>query len=282
MIWKVCSKCGEEKEEGEFCKGKNNKDGLVSWCRTCRRKYQREWRRNNIEKRRGYNKKYYENNIERVKASSKEWHKEWHKEWYKNNAEKKREYNKEWHRNNKDKRIKYSKEYRNSSALYNTYVHQISYAEPTRHDPKNEELLQVKCTYCGRWFNPAISSLKNRISALEGKGKGEQRLYCSKECKQLCPTYRKRKYSAEQTNTKNLSREVQAELRQMVFERDEWICIKCGETKALQCHHIEGIQWNPIESADIDLCVTFCVKCHGEAHRDEGCRYVDLQCRREV
>jgi len=163
--------------------------------------------------------------------------------------------------------------------LYSTYAHQISYAEPTRQDPENNDLLQVKCGYCGKWFNPKRSAIQNRIAALDGRMKGEQRLYCSNECKQLCPIFHKQKYSAEETNTKQLSREVQPELRQMVFERDEWTCIKCGEVKAIQCHHIEGIHWNPIESADIDLCVTFCVKCHGEAHKDEGCRYVDLQCK---
>uniref|UniRef100_A0A6M3L4D7 Nuclease associated modular domain-containing protein n=1 Tax=viral metagenome TaxID=1070528 RepID=A0A6M3L4D7_9ZZZZ len=166
--------------------------------------------------------------------------------------------------------------------VYNTYAPQISYADPTRRDPENEEFLQVKCAYCGKWFNPTIKSVAHRIDALNGKQGGEHRLYCSNECKKLCPTYKKVKYSAEETNTKQLSREVQPELRQMVFERDEWTCIKCGATKSLQCHHIEGIQWNPIESADIDICVTFCVKCHGEAHKDKGCRYSDLRCNNKI
>ena len=164
-------------------------------------------------------------------------------------------------------------------ALYDTYANQISYAEEIRRDLENEDLLQAKCAYCGQWYTPDLQSVCSRIKSLNGNGLGECRLYCSKECKKLCPTYKKVKYSAEETNTKQLSREVQPELRQMVFERDEWTCIKCGRTKSLQCHHIEGILWNPIESADIDICVTFCVKCHKEAHKDEGCRYYDLQCK---
>ena len=209
--------------------------------------------------------------------------KEYMKEYYENNKDKIKEYKKEYNENNKDKlkeyKKEYMKEYKKSSALYNTYAYQISYAEEVRHDLGNEELLQVKCTYCGKWFNPTVRNVQSRIKALNGKNEGEGRLYCSNGCKKLCPTYKKIKYSAEETNTKNLSREVQAELRQMVLERDGWTCIKCGKTKSLQCHHIEGIQWNPIESADIDICVTFCVKCHEEAHKDEGCRYSDLQCK---
>jgi len=206
------------------------------------------------------------------------------KEYYQNNKEYSKERTRKYRKENKD-RIKeymkeYNKKYNKSLALYDTYINRTSYAELTRHDPRNEELLQVKCTYCGKWFNPTNLSVSHRIAGLEGKTRGENRLYCSKECKHLCPIYKKVKYSAEETNTKQLSREVQPELRQMVFERDEWTCIKCGETVGLQCHHIDGILWNPIESADIDICVTFCVKCHKEAHKDEGCRYVDLQCRK--
>ena len=165
-------------------------------------------------------------------------------------------------------------------SLYDTYAYQISYAESTRRDPKNNDLLQVKCTYCGKWYNPKTTSIRQRIGALEGRIRGEQRLYCSKECKKLCPTFGKVKYSAEETNTKKLSREVQAELRQLVFERDNWTCIKCGEIKALQCHHLKGILWEPIESADVDMCVTLCTKDHKKVHKKPGYRYSDLQCKK--
>ena len=82
--------------------------------------------------------------------------------------------------------------------LYNTYAHQISYAESTRRDPKNEDLLQVKCAYCDKWYNPRTTSIIQRIGALEGKRSGKQRLYCSEECKQLCPTFGNRKFSEQQ------------------------------------------------------------------------------------
>jgi len=252
---KICPKCKIEKAEEEFHRDKYKINGRCSLCKLCRNKYSRNYYENNREDRLVHKRKYNLENREmnRIRA-------------------------KLYVENNKEKVKEAYKKQRKSFIKFNIYAHQISYAESTRHDPENYDLLQVKCTYCGKWFNPTRQLVNNRIKALDGKISGEQRLYCSKECKQLCPIFGKRKYSAEETNTKQLSREVQPELRQMVFERDEWACIKCNETKALQCHHIEGIRWNPIESADIDICVTFCIKCHGEAHKDKGCRYIDMRC----
>jgi 5-methylcytosine-specific restriction endonuclease McrA len=51
----------------------------------------------------------------------------------------------------------------------------------------------------------------------------------------------------------------------MVFERDNYKCVKCGEEKPLHCHHIDPVKGNPIESADIDNCITLCKKCHKKA-----------------
>lgn len=66
----------------------------------------------------------------------------------------------------------------------------------------------------------------------------------------------------------------------MVLERDSWTCQKCNKVDVeLHCHHFEGIMINPIESADIDMCITLCVRCHKEAHLDIGCRYIDLSCK---
>ena len=39
METKVCTKCGEEKSLDDFYRNKNTKDGRMSECKTCRRKY---------------------------------------------------------------------------------------------------------------------------------------------------------------------------------------------------------------------------------------------------
>ena len=165
----------------------------------------------------------------------------------------------------------------NNIALYDTYAHQLSYCESVR--KVFSGWLQVKCAYCGKWYVPTRVAVQNRIQGLEGTTEGENRFYCSSDCKHLCPIYGQKLYSAEETNTKQLSREVQPELRQLVFERDGWLCKKCGSDKSLTCHHLEGILWEPLQSADVDMCITYCKQCHKETHKKDGCSYYDMQCR---
>jgi hypothetical protein len=163
--------------------------------------------------------------------------------------------------------------------LYDTYAHQIEYAEQVRRNSEDNNILEVKCTYCGKWYIPKSRDIWNRINALNGKVNGEYRLYCSDNCKQECPIFNQKKYPKGFKQAS--SREVQPELRQMVFERDNWTCQnpKCKSKKNLHCHHKEGIRWEPLESADIDQCITYCKHCHQEAHEKEGCRTVDMQCK---
>jgi hypothetical protein len=159
--------------------------------------------------------------------------------------------------------------------LYETYVSRL---EPIEQCRKSQEgYLEVKCTYCDRWFVPKRTDIGNRIQIINGKLKGESRLYCSTECKSNCPIFYQIKYPKGFKPA--TSREVQPELRKLVFQRDDWTCIKCKATSNLHCHHIEGIVQNPIESADIDLCVTLCKSCHKEVHRQKDCKYNDLKCK---
>ena len=95
-----------------------------------------------------------------------------------------------------------------------------------------------------------------------------------------CPVYNQSKYP--KGYKKATSREVQPELRQMVLARDEYICQICGSDKSLHCHHYEGIKLNPIESADVDACITLCKKCHIKVHKLPGCGYNDMKCKGEL
>lgn len=164
--------------------------------------------------------------------------------------------------------------------LFNFWKEKIGFCEEFRWHPLNKQWLQVKCTYCGKWYVPKISSLWARYQALNrsiGKGAAESRLYCSSECKKACPIYHQREFP--KGFREGTSREVQPELRQLVFERDNWTCQKCGGREgSLHCHHIEGIRWNPLESADVDQCITVCSDCHTIIHSKEGCRNIDLRC----
>ena len=209
------------------------------------------------------------------------------KKWREKNKNKKREIDKIYREKNKEILREKKKLYREKNkesiakkkkrhlerpALFHTYNERLSYAEETR---IRDIYLEIKCTYCGIWYLPNTGCVIERIRTLEGHKSGEQRLYCSEECKKECPIYSQSKYP--KGFKPSTSREVQPELRQMVFERDEWTCQRCESTTSLHCHHITGVEQNPIESADIDNCITLCKDCHKYVHSQEGCRYFDLR-----
>jgi 5-methylcytosine-specific restriction endonuclease McrA len=180
----------------------------------------------------------------------------------------------------------YRKQLNQSPVKFDVFDHQINFMENTRRALDDFNILEVTCAYCGRWFKPTLQDIYGRISAANNINHGERRLYCTEKCKTVCPTYRKQLYDTNTTTNKkqSLNREVQAELRQLVLKRDNYTCQKCQMTQdelevGLHCHHIEGIQWSPIESADIDMCITLCKNCHKKVHSIEGCKYVDMQCK---
>jgi len=171
---------------------------------------------------------------------------------------------------------------------YNEYANQIVWCEPVRRNQEDPNILEIKCTWCGKWFIPKQYNVRNRIQSLNGNDNypGENRFYCSDGCKQNCPIWNK---SPEQLMKEDavkagrltwleLNREVQPQLRQMVFKRDGWKCTKCESTESLHCHHVEGIRWEPLQSSDIDMCITVCKECHKEIHQKDGCKYNELKC----
>ena len=59
---KKCSKCGVVKGLEAFYRDKYRVDGYSGQCKTCRTAYQREYRKNNLEKSAAYQREYYKNN----------------------------------------------------------------------------------------------------------------------------------------------------------------------------------------------------------------------------
>jgi len=163
--------------------------------------------------------------------------------------------------------------------VYDTYAPRLEFCETVRRAVDDPVLLEIKCTYCGKWFKPTYSQCTNRISALDSETMLENRIYCSDDCKRACPIYKRIKYPAGFKN--GSSREVQPELRQLVLERDNYTCQECGATDVeLHCHHIVPLNESPIESADMDVCITLCKSCHGDKHSISGCGYGELRCSR--
>ena len=161
--------------------------------------------------------------------------------------------------------------------FYDTYVTQIDWCEKVRRNESDKNILEVKCVYCGKWYKPSLQNVCDRIRYLNNfNDMKEGRFYCSESCKQECSIYNQRIWPKGFKLA--TSREVQPELRQMVLKRDNYKCIKCGSTENLHCHHIEGIRWEPLESADIDKCMTVCKSCHKSIHKKDGCGYNDMKC----
>ena len=162
---------------------------------------------------------------------------------------------------------------------YDSYKNTLGPYENVRKQ-KDTEVLEVMCAYCGRWYTPTNKSVNGRIRATMRLNGGECHLYCSENCKQSCPTYRQAKYPKGFKHT--TSREVNSLVRQMVFERDNWTCQICGKTikeAPLHVHHMDPATQNPMFQNDMDGCITLCMHCHKMAHKQHGCRYIDLRCK---
>jgi len=175
-------------------------------------------------------------------------------------------------------RVTYSKGlyHINNIPRFDLFYKQLSpFGIECKRNEEDSNILEVKCYYCGKWFIPKLYMVRTKVSVIKGlRCRGEQNLYCSDWCKYSCSTYGQKLYPKDFKPA--TSREVQPQLRKLVLERDNWICQKCGSTEELHCHHIDPVKENPIESADIDNCITYCKKCHKKAHQQSGCGYYDL------
>lgn len=302
---KICAKCGIEKDVGEFYKDSSTKDGLHIQCKACVKAYQEAnrkkiaaYREANKEKTALYGKSRYEKNKPAMARKAKAYREKnklaiyGNKKAYREKnkieiAAHKKDYNqknktaiarktKAYREANKEKIAAQKKVCREAHASFSIYAPQLDFAE-TCSEGLDGELL-IPCTYCGKVFAPTTQAVQHRIKAINGTQRGESRCYCSAACKLACPSYKKRtKWASQKPAT---SREVSYQFRQLVLERDNWTCQRCGAgTEAeLHCHHIEGAVQQPGMANDLESGVTLCKACHKEAHSEKGCRYVDLRC----
>ncbi len=293
---KICSKCGTHKDIVEFHKCKRNKDGFKNICKKCRSLESKLKYEENKEKRKEQSKEYYKNNKGRCNQLTKAYReinkeslKEKRRKYQINNRKHFNEYSKNRYHSDKGKKyidnnrhiiLQKSKEFRNKLLTSTSSIYKkIKKYEDTVIDCNSKELVQVKCAYCGKYYNPKIAEIQHRLNSINGTIKGEHRLYCSNNCKKACPIHGQIKYPKGFRQA--TSREVQPELRQLVLKRDDWKCQKCDKTVGeveLHCHHILPLNESPIESADIGNCISLCKKCHKLAHKLPDCAYHELKC----
>ena len=314
-----CGKCGLEKESSEFSKNRSTKTGFSYYCKECTKQNKRDYYIKNrdriIEKSIAYYNSNKKSVIERIKGyttRNRDKVCDYQKNYRLDNTNSIREQQRRYREENRDKVLKLRKDYYaknrdaciTKSANYykanrdmvlakrkpyfkeyykapckfsNPYIKDLLLYEDIVESPNG--YLMVKCTYCGGFFIPTVLSVRNRLQAINGGIRGEGRFYCSNHCKHACPIFYQVLYPKD--FGKATSREVQAQLRQLVLKRDEYKCQICGKDQSeveLHCHHIEGVKQNPIESADVDNCITLCKEHHKFVHSQKGCTTYDLKC----
>jgi len=268
---KKCSRCGEEKELSGFGVDRQKSDGVMSYCKSCKKIESVRYREANIEVISLKAKLRRESNGELIREQSR-------RSYAKHSVdiqERRKVYNNE----HKHESSEYNKRHAMSDATFKRFGNKLTIDE----SPKIASdmcSLEVRCKYCNRYFIPTISAVKRRIASLIGNQGGSQYLYCSSNCQNSCSLYNQKMFPKGFIGLHQPSREVQAELRQMVFEIDGWECQRCGVTTQeaeLHCHHLTGVELNPIESADVDNCITLCKLHHNELHSRKGCTYADFK-----
>lgn len=304
--YKICCSCKEKKYRSEFYKASHHKDGLGSKCIACDKKDAQVYRQKNKEssytpppsKKCSACKKYKSadlfkkdsSNPNKLSSQCKECisknksYTTYNKNYYQKNKEYEKQRTKKYHQQNRERYQYLSK--RNEKSVLSFYEEtqvrsKIGLYEEIKCS-KDDKLL-IKCAYCGEWITPPRSDVRRRIRAIEGNCTqgSENKIYCSHKCKKACPIYRQKYYTKD--NRPATSREVQPQLRQMVFQRDSYTCQKCGVHKKdskdpIHCHHIEPLNQSPIESADTDNCITVCKSCHEKTHEIPGCRISEIRC----
>lgn len=234
---RTCTKCGKFLSWDNFDIRVGGANGHRADCKLCKQEYNRKYHLENKEK-------------QLVKFA-------------------------EYHKLNTDRILAYKKEHGHSPALYSSYIGKLTPYESPRGN--TEGYLEVKCARCGKYFIPTNYQVGNRLRFICGTKTSESRLYCSEECKELCPIYHKIKYPAGFKNKSTT--EYLPEFRKMILERDENTCQVCGEKfdpKELQAHHINPVVCSPMEQLDIENGICVCKECHKKLHDQDGCHYHEL------
>ena len=197
-------------------------------------------------------------------------------QWRKNNKERTKNYHKLNYIHKKETINEKNKKYLNTMIAFNhNKFQELGQYQEIRQDPDNPELGQVQCVKCNKWINPTYSQVTLRISCINNFNTGDCYIYCSEECKDSCPIYKRQIYPKgykTASNRPNITEEVIL----MALQRDNYTCQKCKNQNNLEVHHIAPATQCYIMSDDLSNLITLCHNCHKQIHQKEGCKYHQL------
>ncbi len=145
---------------------------------------------------------------------------------------------------------------------YDSFFDKLTIEENPKKYQKDQTVLTVLCTHCKKRFIPSLKAVRERVRALNGKQHGEQRLYCSTECKYNCSIFNK--HTVPQDHPKREKKYTQKEYdiwRKEVLNRSNYECEYCGR-KAIISHHSQPQKLEPIFVLDPDYGIACCEECH--------------------
>jgi len=231
MEMRICSKCGEEKPATkEFFRSTKTKNGdWKIWyvCKSCLRKYQKQW-----------------------VTSNEEHFKEYQKQWTVTNKESVKEYQKQWELSNKEHRGKYREDNKERIAMRNKKYRKI-----------NEDKLRAqRKEYCGINKEKVAQSKKiYRINNME-KSLETLRRYRKNNKVKIKEAHRKwRKGNPEKVSEygrkrRTIRRKLSATLTSKQWEKCKeyfnYSCAYCGKSSPLERDHFIALTNNGEYSRD--------------------------------
>lgn len=116
---------------------------------------------------------------------------------------------------------------------------------------------EIVCAHCGKLFDVPMSRIDGRVGQ---NGQIANRKYCSILCKNL---------ASRKPDELKTGKTLLKEWRIKVFERDNYICQKCGckRKRLLQAHHLKDKGNYPELAHNIENGLTLCVYCHIKQHK---------------
>lgn len=163
-------------------------------------------------------------------------------------------------------------------AVYDTYASQLEPIEECRRNEEDPNILEVKCTLCGKFFVPTPGQVRSRIEVINGRTHGDKRFYCCNDHKVSCNIFNQRSFP-KGFKPRDNGPYISQFWKDEVLRLADYKCEICGSEDNLNAHHIQSATLNPMLSNDLDNGMCLCSECHyNKIHSQEGCTTYDLRC----